>query len=659
MSESLNSPTALSLRAWALVAPLVLLDALVAEFVVVSEPEPSRVPIWLGSALIGYLISGALYLAGYSLLRVPSPAFVRILVVLVTFTASGAVWVALVFAIAEGKVTVVSPLLATATGALLQLTAGVVISVLLYAKVRADLAETSVDMEVRAWRDTEVDLLRAELEARREFRRWISQFLIPGVHRIEEQVKDATWRIEAIDEFRESVVKMTSWRIHPRVVDMGARASLTAVLRSRGLSGAELRIETQAEESVTADQLVALARCLDMILQGSAFQGELAVVKEQMGSLLRVALTLEGESIVLEIHGLAADTSEVEIRAPEIFARLRQHHGKVHIIPGGIVILTIDHENSVQPVPVDPATISVPLVASLSLSILSLCVVALISNSILTALAAALAASSVGLMIRYLPLPLAVISTSGVVTTTWAWISGASLLSALTFFGANSLVIAGCLFAANNVKSRIANWSAQVEHEMELAESIRYSCAQTSLRIDKLRASFGHLLHSQVQARLVVTAGYLMAQPPDTKRALQATTLIQQIDIPELVGVIDGIQPDRILQTFVDRAARREDVSINFTIRGEVPPARQGTIVGILEEGVTNALRHGRANRVDIQIESDSAGSRLVVNDNGLGASSVRQPGLGLTLIDFATAGNWTLEGDAAVGTVLVAEVLA
>lgn len=57
----------------------------------------------------------------------------------------------------------------------------------------------------------------------------------------------------------------------------------------------------------------------------------------------------------------------------------------------------------------------------------------------------------------------------------------------------------------------------------------------------------------------------------------------------------------------------------------------------VIEEGISNAYRHGLANEIEISLRGDS----LRISDNGLGPTS-GNPGLGSSL--FATAGQWTFK---------------
>jgi NarL family two-component system sensor histidine kinase LiaS len=50
----------------------------------------------------------------------------------------------------------------------------------------------------------------------------------------------------------------------------------------------------------------------------------------------------------------------------------------------------------------------------------------------------------------------------------------------------------------------------------------------------------------------------------------------------------------------------------------------------LVKEAVANALRHGRASRVEVKVHTDEEGLRLLVTDDGVGFSPDGDGGLGL-----------------------------
>lgn len=60
----------------------------------------------------------------------------------------------------------------------------------------------------------------------------------------------------------------------------------------------------------------------------------------------------------------------------------------------------------------------------------------------------------------------------------------------------------------------------------------------------------------------------------------------------------------------------------------------------IVEEGITNAVRHGKAHAIDIRVELRDDQIHITVDDDGVGPGS-NGPGLGSRMIDGLTHGSW------------------
>jgi hypothetical protein len=69
-------------------------------------------------------------------------------------------------------------------------------------------------------------------------------------------------------------------------------------------------------------------------------------------------------------------------------------------------------------------------------------------------------------------------------------------------------------------------------------------------------------------------------------------------------------------------------------------------LADLIEEGISNAVRHGKCSKISITLEPiESTGIKIEIRDNGTGITST-PPGLGSTFFDTLTAGNWHRERD-------------
>ena len=94
-----------------------------------------------------------------------------------------------------------------------------------------------------------------------------------------------------------------------------------------------------------------------------------------------------------------------------------------------------------------------------------------------------------------------------------------------------------------------------------------------------------------------------------------------------------GFALHRAAQQVAERYHAGLDVELDDSVRAD--QEQRHALVRITREAVSNAIRHGKVDRVQLQLTNDERGRRLVVRDNGLGfdpmASNGHSSGYGLT----------------------------
>lgn len=83
-----------------------------------------------------------------------------------------------------------------------------------------------------------------------------------------------------------------------------------------------------------------------------------------------------------------------------------------------------------------------------------------------------------------------------------------------------------------------------------------------------------------------------------------------------------------------------------------LPPAAIRDIGRALEEGISNAHKHGRATRIDVTVAPEAGGIRLDVADDGRGPLS-GVPGMGSRVLDEIAPGGWSVRPGPQGGAVL------
>ena len=113
------------------------------------------------------------------------------------------------------------------------------------------------------------------------------------------------------------------------------------------------------------------------------------------------------------------------------------------------------------------------------------------------------------------------------------------------------------------------------------------------------------------------------------------------------------------LQHLVRSASQRSGVSIDFRQRLPadflIAASRADHLYHVALEAITNALRHGNANHILVELALDGEALRLTIRDDGRGIPAVREgSGLGLRIMQFrarAAGGDLRIEPDRPRGT--------
>ena len=154
------------------------------------------------------------------------------------------------------------------------------------------------------------------------------------------------------------------------------------------------------------------------------------------------------------------------------------------------------------------------------------------------------------------------------------------------------------------------------------------------------------VLHGSVQSRLVACAMAIDRASASGDRdalvaALAAAREALEEPLPERVAIGGSIADE------VSRKVALWGDACAFTV--EVEPGASTSAVDpltvgrVVEEGLTNAIRHGAATAISVSVGVEVGGVVIVVADDGAGPKE-GAAGLGSALLDQATRGDWSLD---------------
>jgi signal transduction histidine kinase len=187
--------------------------------------------------------------------------------------------------------------------------------------------------------------------------------------------------------------------------------------------------------------------------------------------------------------------------------------------------------------------------------------------------------------------------------------------------------------------------------EVRAAQAERERDAASRIAVAEERARIARELHDIVAhavSVMVLHVGAVRHRLPDAlasdREALQGVEQAGRTALTEMRRMLgamrqEGEQVDLAPQPGLDRVeslldeVRRAGLPVELHIEGEprrLPPALDLSAYRIVQEGLTNALKHARASRADVTVRFAPDEVQIVVRDDGAGASPSHDPGYGL-----------------------------
>lgn len=135
----------------------------------------------------------------------------------------------------------------------------------------------------------------------------------------------------------------------------------------------------------------------------------------------------------------------------------------------------------------------------------------------------------------------------------------------------------------------------------------------------------------------------------------------------ELRRALDGLRPPALdrgllsaLRGIVDRHAQHSGIRITLVVPDELsaPAAAEVALYRILDEALTNCVRHAEANHIEVSVDRSTDRVRLVVIDDGKGFTGVRDGGVGTESMRQRCeelGGSFTIEANGLSGTAVTA----
>ncbi len=230
---------------------------------------------------------------------------------------------------------------------------------------------------------------------------------------------------------------------------------------------------------------------------------------------------------------------------------------------------------------------------------------------------------------------------------TWAVFTGVIVHSRLVDDPDNALMVGliigvatglGLAVRVNRIRGRRAAVSAWI-HSQTLEQSARAAVA-------KERREFAREVHDVVSHAVGLVALQAAAaevswphDPEAVQRAIAVIGATADSTLAELDRLLPGAASGEgpRLEDLLERI-RAAGTSVRLVHDGTPDPALDALTYRIVQEGLTNALRHAPGAAVTVSLSSGPDGLDVLVADDGPGPDDRRQPGYGLIGLDERVA---------------------
>lgn len=181
----------------------------------------------------------------------------------------------------------------------------------------------------------------------------------------------------------------------------------------------------------------------------------------------------------------------------------------------------------------------------------------------------------------------------------------------------------------------------QANEELQEYADMKEKMGQTKERnrlAREIHDTLGHTL-TGISAGIDACIAMIDIAPDKTKSQLEVISGVTREGIQEIRRSVSQLRPDALerlrledaIQKMVEDTNTLTNTNVSFDCR--IQPLRfcedeENAIYRVIQESLTNAMRHGQATQVDIRMWRKDGDVRLSIQDNGVGCKEIR-PGFG------------------------------
>ncbi len=205
------------------------------------------------------------------------------------------------------------------------------------------------------------------------------------------------------------------------------------------------------------------------------------------------------------------------------------------------------------------------------------------------------------------------------------------------------LFIVYCVYVINAQRGTIEEVN-QLYHELQTANEQLKEYADMSERMAQTRErnrlareihdTLGHTL-TGITAGLDACLAIIDVAPDQTKKQLEMLSQVSRDGIKEIRRSVNELRPDALERLSLEVAIRKmvmdmskvSDVEIYFETEEKhlkFDEDEENAIYRVIQESITNAVRHGQAKKIWITLKKIDGEILLVIKDNGIGCEEIK-----------------------------------
>ncbi|MDD3415116.1 MAG: sensor histidine kinase [Lachnospiraceae bacterium] len=199
----------------------------------------------------------------------------------------------------------------------------------------------------------------------------------------------------------------------------------------------------------------------------------------------------------------------------------------------------------------------------------------------------------------------------------------------------------GIIEKVNSLYSQLSQKNEELEivnEELKQFADIKEKMGKTKERnrlAREIHDTLGHTL-TGISAGIDACLTMIDSNPQVTKKQLEVISKVTRDGIGEIRRSVNELRPDSLERLSLDSAIRNMIEDMTSVSQAEVffqcdsenlkfDEDEENTIYRIVQESITNALRHGKANKIWVTIQKEDYELHVQIKDNGIGCIDMKK----------------------------------